>query len=60
MKSHKKSLVRVSLQLHRIWTEAAQREEISRAAFLRLSLKERAKRVLADAREDERAQRERN
>jgi len=48
MRNLKKSIVRVSPQLHRIWTEAAEQEEISRAAFLRLSLRERARRILGD------------
>ena len=48
MKNFKKSLIRVSPQLHKLWVEAARREEVSRAAFLRLSIRERARRVLSE------------
>jgi len=48
MKDSKKSLIRVSAQLHKLWVQAAAQEEVSRAAFLRLSLRERARRVLGE------------
>ena len=38
--------VRVSARLRALWREAAAQEELSRAAFLRLALQERARRVL--------------
>ncbi len=42
----KVTMVRVSPRLRALWREAAAREELSRAAFLRLALQERARRVL--------------
>ncbi len=44
----KPTVVRVSPRLCALWREAAAREELSRAAFLRLALQERARRVLSE------------
>jgi hypothetical protein len=41
------TMVRLSAGLKQMWREAATREELSMAAFLRLALRERVQEVLA-------------